>query len=203
MRLGLLGGTFDPVHLSHLILAEWARDELRLDKVIWIPGGRPPHKAGMPITVAEHRLAMVRLATADHRDFEVSTYELEQPGPNYTLHTVQHFRDRHPDDELTFLIGADSLHDLPTWHRPEEILQLCRMAAISRPGYDFTGLEAALPAAWLERIDRLTAPTPALSSTEIRERVRRGRSLRYLVPDPVVEYIRERSLYRGGVERPE
>ena len=124
MRLGVLGGTFDPVHTGHLVLAEQAREQLRLDRVLWVPAGDPWRKAGEPVSPAEHRLAMVRLAIERNDAFEVSTTELDRPGPTYTLDTLQQLHEEYAAEELIFLLGLDALADLPNWHKPAELIRL-------------------------------------------------------------------------------
>lgn len=195
MRLGLLGGTFDPVHLGHLVMAEMARHRFELDRVVWIPAGDPPHKRGEAVTPAEHRLAMVRLAIQDNPGFEVSRWELDHPGPSYTLRTVQGFAALYPGADLRFLTGADSILEFLTWHRHEELIEACRFIAATRPGYDLAGLRETLPPRYQERIDLLPLPWIDLSSTELRERFRAGEPVRYLVPDPVEAYARTHRLY--------
>jgi nicotinate-nucleotide adenylyltransferase len=195
LRLGLFGGTFDPVHLGHLVIAETAREAFGLDRVVWLPAGDPPHK-GTDVSPQEHRYAMAVLATAGHPSFEVSRLELERTGPSYTLHTVEHYRAAQPGTELFFITGVDTVLELMTWHRPEEVVRLCRFIAATRPGWDPERLRKALPDAFLERIEVLETADIEISSTELRQRVRRGESVRYLVPDPVEAYLRKHHLYR-------
>jgi nicotinate-nucleotide adenylyltransferase len=194
MRVGLMGGTFDPVHVGHLWIAEAARVEFSLDRVIWIPAGDPPHKDAA-VAPQEHRYAMVVLATATNPQFEVSRLELERVGPSYSLYTIEHFREQFPGSEPYFIIGADAILELLTWHRHEDVVRACRFAAVTRPGYDLDRLRAALPLEYLDRIDFLTPPGIDLSSTEIRDRVRSGSAIRYLVPEPVESYLRKHGLY--------
>jgi nicotinate-nucleotide adenylyltransferase len=201
-RWGLMGGTFDPVHLAHLQVAEEARERLGLDRVIWLPAGDPPHKQRRPITAQEHRYAMTLLATAEHPGFVVSRLELERQGASYAIDTVHHFLREQPEVQLYFIMGSDSAVELLTWHRHEELIQACRIGAVSRPGFSLDELQGALPPAHLQRIDPLPAPALAISSSDIRRRVREGRSIRYLVPEPVAIYIRKHRLYQaaGGEE---
>lgn len=193
-RVGLMGGTFDPVHYGHLVIAEVARVEHRLDRVVWIPAGDPPHK-DRSVTPQEHRHAMVVLATASNPRFEVSRLEMEREGPSYTLHTVRHFRRELPGDELFFITGADAILEILTWHRHEEVVRECRFIAVTRPGYDLSRMESVLPPAYLERIDRLCAPGVDISSSTIRQRIRSGDPIRYLVPEPVEAYLYKHRLY--------
>ena len=203
MRLGVLGGTFDPPHVGHLVLAEEARTRLRLEKVIFVPAGDPWRKAGEEVTPAEHRLAMARLMVAGDPYFEVSTMEVERPGPSYTVDTLETLRRQHgPGLELYFIVGEDALHDLPRWKDPSRILSLARLAVAPRPhGSEVAeaDLDAAVPGL-SERITPLPMPTIDISSTALRERARAGLSLRYLVPLAVEEYVRRYGLYTGNRE---
>jgi nicotinate-nucleotide adenylyltransferase len=198
MRIGLIGGTFDPVHYGHLVIAEEARHCFRLDRVIWIPAGDPPHK-DEKVTPEEHRYSMVLLATASHPSFEVNRLELEREGPSYTLHTLLHFRSLYPESELYFIIGADAVLELLTWYRHDEVIRTTRFIAVTRPGYDLALLSGTLPSEYMRRIDTVAAPGVDISSTELRTRVREGEPIRYLVPETVEDYIRKNGLYKPGV----
>ena len=195
MRIGLMGGTFDPIRYGHLLIAEVARTEFGLDRVIWLPAGRPPHKQDQEVTSAEHRYAMVVLATASNPDFEVSRQELEREGPSYTLDTVQSFHRRAPGCDLFFITGADAILKILTWHRHEELIEMCRFIAVTRPAYDPGCLRSLLPPHYLERVSTRTAPGVDISSTEIRARIRAGYPIRYLTPEPVEAYLRKHRLY--------
>jgi nicotinate-nucleotide adenylyltransferase len=196
MRLGLLGGTFDPIHVGHLLIAEVARDAVSLDQVVFVPAGDPPHK-GEAVTDAEHRYAMTLLATGANPAFVVTHRELERTGPSYSLITIQEYWDEMgASGELFFVTGADTMLEIRTWYRWEEVLKSCRFVAVTRPGFDEAALEASLPAPLRERVELVQSPGFDLSSTEVRERVRRGEPIRYLVPDPVETYIRKHGLYR-------
>ncbi len=198
MRLGLLGGTFDPVHRGHLALARAARDELGLDEVLFLPAGQPWRKAGQMIASNEHRLAMLRRALEGEAAFQVSRLELERPGPSYTADTLEALRDDRPEDELFFLLGEDALMDLPNWERPRRILELARLAVARRADSSLEALEEAerrLPGLG-ERVVWLKRPALAVSATEIRERVSEGQPIGGLVPAAVEEYIRIQGLYR-------
>ncbi len=202
MRLGILGGTFDPIHIGHLILAEEAYDQLGLNLVLLAPAADPPHKREQGKSPAGRRVRMVELAIADNPHLALSRVDVERPGPHYTLDMVRLLREQHgPGVELFFLMGLDSLADLPTWHRPLDLMQQCKLVAFSRPGagFDWETLEAALPGA---RSEVIVLPMPLLqiSGSDLRERARQGRFLRYLVPPPVEQYIREQQLYCA--ERP-
>lgn len=195
-RLGLLGGTFDPVHTGHLLIAEVARCALTLDQVAFIPAGDPPHK-GEAVTPAEHRYAMALLATAANDSFVVSRRELERSGPSYSLTTIREYRrEVGPAGELFFIAGADTILEIQTWYRWQEVLRECRFAALARPGFEIERLLAALPESLRSRIDMLLAPPFDISSTDIRDRVRRGEPIRYMVPEPVAVYIRKHALYQ-------
>jgi nicotinate-nucleotide adenylyltransferase len=198
VRLGVLGGTFDPPHVGHLILAEEARTRLQLDRVLFVPAGDPWRKAGQEITPAEHRLAMVRLLLGSDLYFEVSTLEVERQGPSYTVDTLEALHREHgPGLELYFILGEDALHDLPNWKEPARIVSLAWLAVaprVAERGWARADLEAAVPGV-SERIVPLPMPTIDISSTALRERARGGLSLRYLVPLAVEEYIRRHRLY--------
>jgi len=195
MRLGIMGGTFDPVHYGHLVIAEVARTEFSLDCVVWVPAGDPPHKDER-VSSEEHRYAMVVLATGTNPDFRVSRMELEREGPSYTLDTVRGFREEHPEADLFFITGADAILEILTWHRHEELVRLCRFIGVTRPGYDLARVNTVLPAAYLEQISTISAPGVDLSSTDVRTRVRAGQPIRYLVPEAVEAYVRKHGLYR-------
>ncbi len=197
-----MGGTFDPVHYGHLIIAETARVEFNLDRVLWIPAGDPPHKPGRVRTPQEHRHAMVLLATAAHPQFEVSRIELERSGPSFTFDTVTALRERHPSAELFFLTGADAILEILTWHRHADVIHLCRFIAATRPGHDLGRLGTVLPARYLQCIDTIATPGVDISSTQIRERVRSQASIRYLLPDSVETYIQKHRLYADTGESP-
>jgi nicotinate-nucleotide adenylyltransferase len=201
VRLGVLGGTFDPPHVGHLILAEEARTRLELEKVLFVPAGDPWRKAAREITAAQHRLAMVRLMVASDPYFEVSTLEVERQGPSYAVDTLQALHEQHgPRLELYFILGEDALHDLPHWKEPARILSLAWLAVAARPSsepWSDPDLEAAVPSL-SERVVPLPMPAVDISSTALRERARAGLSLRYLVPLPVEEYIRRHGLYRAS-----
>ncbi len=198
MRLGILGGTFDPVHRGHLALARAASDELGLDEVLFLPAGQPWRKAGQTIASNEHRLAMLRRALEGEAAFQVSRLELERPGPSYTADTLEALRDDRPEDELFFLLGEDALMDLPNWARPQRILELARLAVARRADSSPEALEEAerrLPGLG-ERVVWLKMSVVAVSATEIRERVREGQPMGGLVPATVEQYIRMQGLYR-------
>jgi nicotinate-nucleotide adenylyltransferase len=196
MRLGLMGGTFDPIHVGHLLVAEVAREAFRLDRVVFVPAGDPPHK-GEAVTDAEHRYAMTLLATGPNAGFVVTRRELERAGPSYSLTTIREYREEiGASGELFFITGADTVLEIRTWYRWEEVLQSCRFIAVTRPGFDSAALGAVLPESLRERVTLVESPGFDLSSTEVRERVRHGEPIRYLVTDTVEVYIRKHELYR-------
>jgi nicotinate-nucleotide adenylyltransferase len=195
MRLGLMGGTFDPVHYGHLVIAEETQHVFGLDRVDFVTSADPPHKKGYPITPAEHRYAMTLLATASNPFFRVSRREIERAGPSYSIDTIQEYQREFPDAEIFFITGADAILEILTWHRADEAIRLCTFVAATRPGYDLAKMERALPASYLPHIRRITVPGVDFSSTDIRERVRRGQPIKYLVPEAVEAYIAKYNLY--------
>ena len=197
MKLGVLGGTFDPVHLAHLVLAERAYEQLGLDRVQWLPAGDPWRKADRAVSPAEHRLAMVRLAIRGNPAFQVCSLELERKGPTYSVDTLAELGKKNPGSELMFLLGWDALEDLPNWHEPERLMQLARLAVASRSGERLApdALDRLLPGL-AARVVWIEMPRLDISGTELRRLVAAGDSLRYLVPERVEAYIREQGLYR-------
>ncbi len=215
MRLGIFGGTFDPVHLAHLRCAEEAREALRLDQVLFIPAANPPHKHGRQLTAAEHRLAMVGLSIAGNRAFQVSSVEIDRPGRSYSVDTLRILRKQLPPTaELVFLLGIDAFREIHTWKEYRTLFVLADLVVFSRPPYRISPLRALLPVAARRdfcyedsktlrhvsgsrvRFLRLTALD--ISASAIRQRVRCGQSIRYLVPAPVERYIRRHRLYAPG-----
>jgi nicotinate-nucleotide adenylyltransferase len=191
-RIGLLGGTFDPPHLGHLLLAEAAREALALDRVVFVPARMPPHKRGRRVTPPATRLALLRAALRGS-GFAVSTVELDRPGPSYTVDTLERIAARGVPAELFLLVGADSLADLPTWREPERILSLARLAVAARPG---AAAPPRLARRFARRIVALGNPAVAIASSDLRARVAAGRSIRYLVPPSVERAIARLGLYR-------
>ncbi len=193
---GVLGGTFDPIHHGHLVIAEEARETLGLERVLFVPAATPPHKPGRPVTDAARRMAMVELAIADNPSFRVSVLEVERGGASYTVDTLEALRDQ-GISEPWFILSAEALAGLPTWRDPERILVLCRLAVVPRAGYEplgpawvaarFPGLE--------DRVTFLPGPLLPISGSVVRRRAAAGRSVRYLVPDPVARYIADQHLY--------
>lgn len=204
--VGILGGTFDPIHLGHLIIAEEARSRLGLEQIIFVPAGDPYRREHSPQANTEQRLAMVRRAVADNPAFRVSTVDIDRGGPSYSVDTVRDIRRELGDDPvLCFLMGWDALRDLHTWHRPDLLADLAQIVVLLRPGLpemDWAVLERVLPGAQ-GRILRLNTPVIGISATEVRRRVAERVSLRYWVPDLVAEYIVEHGLYcAAAVEAP-
>lgn len=185
MRIGLLGGTFDPPHLGHLVAAQAALEELALDEVRLLVAGDPWQKRGTSPAVV--RLELARLAVEDNDELVVDDRECRRAGPTYTADTLAALRDERPDDELVFLLGADAASRLPTWHRIDEALALARFVAVTRPGYEVPDLPAD--------VDLLEVPPLDVSSTQLRALAGRGRSLRYLTPEPVRRRVGEYGLY--------
>lgn len=195
-----MGGTFDPIHLGHLVTAEQARVDLGLDEVLFIPAGQPWQKDGT--TPAEHRYVMTVLATAANPAFRVSRAEIDRPGPTYTVETLRRLRARLPDAHLCFITGADAIRSILTWKDAEECLQLADFVAASRPGHDLGALEAE---GFTDQVRVLDVPALAISSTDIRERFKADRSVSYLIPAEVEQYARKHGLYGtvGGLEADE
>lgn len=200
MRIGLYGGTFDPVHLAHLVLAEQCREQLQLDAVWFVPAAEPPHKIGQPITSGKQRCILLEQAIAGHPQFAVSTIELDRGGTSFTFETLEALSQMRPDVTWSFLIGADSLRDFPTWRAPERIAQLARVVVVNRGGNpppDLTDFCQQFG----DRIDQVQIPSLEIAASDLRERVRTGRSIRYLVPRSVEVLIEQWGLYRESAAR--
>jgi nicotinate-nucleotide adenylyltransferase len=196
-KLGILGGTFDPIHLGHLVAAGEAWYQLELDRVLIVPAGTPPHKPNRPISPACHRLRMLELAIAGRSPFEISRVDLDRPGPCYTVDTLKLLRaERGPSPRFFFIVGADSLVELATWYKPRQLIDLCELAVVLRPGtqVDASKLEVQLPGL-SSRIHWVHMPLLEISSSDLRMRVRNGRPISYLVPQDVEVYIYEHNLY--------
>ena len=198
MKIGLLGGTFDPIHLGHLIIAEEVRMSLDLDKIVFMPASHPWLKADREITDARHRLVMIKLAIASNNYFEVSTAELDRPGPTYTVDTVEALKEgSDPADEVYFIVGSDALADFPRWKDPERVVSLCQIVQVERPGspeIDVGALKSLIPDV-SSCLRPVGVPQIDISSTSIRERVMMGYPIRYMVPPDVEAYIYEHGLY--------
>jgi len=197
-RLGIYGGTFDPPHLGHLILAETAADCLGLTQVLFVPAADPPHKSEDDIrAAASHRAAMVERAIAGNGRFALSRVDLDRPGPHYSVDMLRLLHEQHPGAELVFLIGADSLRDLPRWSRPLELITLATLGVMRRPGVepDLTALERVIPGlSW--RVQWIDAPLIDIAASDIARRLKTGFSVRYQLPDVVCDYIDAHGLYR-------
>ncbi len=197
-RIGIFGGTFDPPHIGHLILAAEARDQLSLDQVLWVVTPDPPHKTGRAISPLAVRLELVRAALDNDPEFAISRVEIDRPGPHYSADTVQILARENPGAALFYLMGGDSLHDLPTWVRPKEFIRCLAGIGVMRRPQDFVDLP------WLERIlpgivakvHFVNAPLLEISSTTIRERIAQGRHFRYFLPPKVYRIIQANGLYR-------
>lgn len=197
-RIGIMGGTFDPIHAGHLITAECVRAALGLTTVLFIPAAQPPHKQGRVVTPAQHRYVMTQLAACSNPHFRVSDIELRRQGPSYTIDTVRELQQIYPADTVFyFIIGADAINELATWHEVDALLTLCHFVTATRQGSELnvTGLTARFGAAGMAHIHPVATPQLEISSTAIRERVRAGLSIRYLVPQAVREYIEKEGLY--------
>ena len=197
-RVGLFGGTFDPPHVGHLILASEAKSQLELTRVLWTVTPDPPHKQDQSITSLEHRLAMVKLAIQDEPSFELSDIELSRPGPHYTVDTIKLLAQENPNAQIVPIIGGDSLNDLPTWHEPGELLYAAHWVGVMRrPGEetDLDALEQELPGI-SSKVHYVEAPLLEIASREIRERAANGKPFRYYLPESVFEYIEQHHLYQ-------
>ncbi|MHB8628282.1 MAG: nicotinate-nucleotide adenylyltransferase [Aggregatilineales bacterium] len=195
-RLGLFGGTFDPPHLGHLILAECAIEALALSQVVFVLAADPPHKRDQRLTPAEHRLTMLELAIADNPHFALSRIDLDRPGPHYSVDTVRIAQTQYPGAALFFLMGGDSLHDLPTWHDPAGLVAQATLGVAHRPGESLAldKLVAQLPGL-AGHVAFVEAPEIGISATDLRQRAQAGRSVRYQTPDVVRAYIQQHHLY--------
>lgn len=194
-NLGVMGGTFDPVHLGHLAVAEEAREVLGLERILFVPAGQPPHKPAGEVSLVEHRIAMVERAIADNPAFELSRIEVDRAGPSYTVDTLEALAAT--GDRLTVILSAETFAELPTWHEPARLFEAARVAVAPRWGYpapDPDWLSATFPGRE-DRVTYLEGPRLGVSSTALRVRVTAGRSIRYLVPPPVAAYIAAHHLY--------
>jgi len=198
-RLGIFGGTFDPPHIGHLILAAEARDQLDLDYTIWVLTPDPPHKRGKEISSISDRLAMVELAIGEDEDFSLSRVDIDRPGPHYTVDTVEILKQQYPDFVLIYLMGGDSLQNLPEWYHVSDLLEnLDGIGVMRRPGddIDLSELMEALPQLQ-EKLNFVTAPLLEISAEQIRRRARQNRAYRYYLLPQIYEYIRKNKIYQG------
>ena len=195
-RVGMMGGTFDPIHVGHLAISDDVREALDLERILFVPAGHPPHKPAAAVTPVHHRVAMVEAAIADNHAFELSRVEVDRPGPSYTVDTVEALA---ATLDVTVILSVETFLELPTWHEPDRLFAAARVAVVPREGY------AAPDPAWLvqtfpgreDRVRYVEAPHLGVSSTGIRDRVAAGRSIRYLVPVAVASYIDAHDLYRS------
>jgi len=195
MNVGIMGGTFDPIHIGHLIAADRAREEAGLDEVWFMPSGVPPHKTGDGITAAEDRLEMVRLAIGSHPAFQLNNYEIKRGNVSYTIDTVRWLREHHPEHRFFWIIGADMIEYLPKWYQIDELLKLISFIGLKRPGYE-SALEE-LPENIRASVRMIEAPLMEISSTELRERLANGHSVKYTLPQAVESYIKEHHLFHS------
>lgn len=198
MRIGIYGGTFDPVHLGHLLLAETCREQCHLDRVIFIPAGIPPHKQGRELTAGPLRAEMLEFAVAGQPEFSVDRSEIRRGGPSFTVETLRTLRLEHPGDELFFLMGADSLAEFSLWKEPREIATLASLIVVNRGTQAPPELEPLVPllgADAIGRIQRVTMPGIDISASDLRRRAQAGLSLRYRLPRAVERFIIERKVY--------
>lgn len=187
-RIGILGGTFNPPHLAHLITAQYVGEALGLDSVYFMPSAIPPHKHGKQTIDSQHREMMVRLAIQDNPLFQIEMYEIHQGGINYTYDTIRYLKKKHQNSQLYFIIGADMIENLPTWYRIDDLVKIINFVGVNRPGYHITTPYPMI---------HLDIPSMAISSTQIRLHVQEKKSIRYVVPQLVAEYINEKGLYQS------
>jgi len=200
LRLGLMGGAFDPIHFGHLFIAAAAKEKFGLDKILFMPSGRPPHKQRRGAATGEDRFAMTAMAIASNPDFEISRMEIDRKGYSYSVDTVSSLLEKYgADTQIYFITGADAILEVDTWYQAERLLSMCRFIAAARPGFNMEGLER-LPEKWRERISQMETPVLEISSTGIRSRVEQGHTIKYLLPEKVEEYIYSHGLYRSEQE---
>ncbi len=196
-RIGILGGTFDPPHVGHLILAQHAVDAIGLTRLLFMPAGDPPHKQMDTKTPVEHRLAMLDCATHDNPQFTISRVDVDRPGPHYSVDMIKLVQAEYAQSELYFIMGGDSLRNLPKWYQPQELIHLCRIAVMRRPQSEISvDMHATTLPELAQRLTIVDAPLIDISSTAIVARIEAGLRIRYLVPDAVLEYINTNQLYR-------
>jgi len=196
LRIGIMGGTFDPIHYGHLATAEEAKYRFQLDKVIFIPCGQPPHKKTYQVSGAEHRFKMTHLAIEDNPAFHISRLEIDRPGPSYSIDTVEELCRLYPDARLHFITGADAILEILTWREPRRLAEMCQLIAATRPGHDLTRFHQQVGEDIAPRVHLLAVPGVNISSTEIRQRTAEGAPIRYLLPESVRDYIQRVGLYR-------
>jgi nicotinate-nucleotide adenylyltransferase len=201
MRIGVFGGSFDPIHLAHLILAEQCREQARLDQVLFVPAARPPHKLRQDLTPFAQRVEMLSLAISGQPTFRIDELEKDRPGPSYTVETLDHIQKRYPGAELFLLIGGDTLRDLQMWYEPAGIVARATLLVAARPGTSLLSIEelrqkVGLPADAPLRMEVVQVPLVDIASSDLRQRVREGRSIRYMVPRAVEAYLQDKQLYQ-------
>ncbi|HAT1136302.1 TPA: nicotinate-nucleotide adenylyltransferase [Corynebacterium striatum] len=199
-RIGIMGGTFDPIHNGHLVAASEVAYRFQLDQVVFVPTGQPWQKAGREVTAAEHRYLMTMVATASNPRFTVSRVDIDRKGPTYTIDTLRDLRELFPDAELYFITGADSLASIMSWRDWEVMLEMANFVGVTRPGYELS--KDMLPLESQTGIELIEIPAMAISSTDCRERAREGEPVWYLVPDGVVQYIAKNNLYGPNPDKP-
>jgi len=200
MKIGILGGTFDPIHLGHLMVAEEVRIRLGLSEILFVPAGQPWLKIDHAVTAAVHRVEMVRRAIAGNPNFKLCTLEIERPGLSYTVDTITALRERLGAQSFFFILGSDTLAEFHLWKEPDKLVRMCQLVVMPRVGLslsDLNSLEARVPGV-IDRLIKLDVPVVDISSSKIRQYVAQGLSIRYLVSDDVERYISEQKLYRKG-----
>ena len=201
MRIGVFGGTFDPVHLGHLILAEQCREQAKLDRVLFVPAASPPHKQQQSLTPFAQRVEMLALALSGNLTFQIDELEKDRTGPSFTVDTLTLLTERNPGDTLAFMIGSDSLRDLPAWYQPKRILELAELLVMERSDWPCACPDALRASLGLDvdfnlRYQIIAAPLIAIASRDIRQRIAENRSVRYMLPRAVEAYIADKELYR-------
>lgn len=198
-KYGIMGGTFDPIHYGHLVIANEVLSKYKLDKIIFVPTGTPPHKSSSGKTTSYHRYMMTQFATMTNPDFDVSDFEVKKEEISYTVDTIQAFIEKYPDTKFYFITGTDAVLELPTWKDPEIILDSCTFIAVNRPGYVNDNLEEKISKIANEykgEIFVMNAPQLQISSTDIRKRIFMGRPIKYILPEMVEQYIIKNNLYK-------
>ena len=200
-KIGIIGGTFDPIHYGHLIAAHWAQESFLLDKVVFMPAGSPPHKLNKSVLAAEHRYMMTLLATNNHPNFEVSSMEINRDGPSYTIDTINELHKNYngKNIRILFITGADSILKLHTWKKYEDLIKKCFFIAVTREGYNTKMLYKRieeLHKIYGKRIFNIEIPSVGISSTELRKRISNNKSVKYLLPSSVEQYIKKNKLYQ-------
>lgn len=197
-KIGLMGGTFNPIHIGHLVIAEEIRNSLNLDKVIFIPTGNPPHKDNKGLISAKHRYIMTLLATSSNPCFDVSDIEVKKSSTSYSVDTIKEFKKKYPNSELYFITGADAILEIETWKNTKELLGLCKFIAATRPGYKIKELKKGikkLENKYNQKISYVSVAPLDISSTYIRKRIKAKKTVKYILPDAIIQYIKKNNLY--------